>query len=528
MSVDLVLIEPAETAIHARVRVAAATAGLDLLAVDPAAAPNLSEFRRGPVLLGPDLSQPLQMVRTLGLTGPQYRLVLLLRRAAALDELRAELVRDPFLPAPAEVLDAASIVDLPVHLRRLVDAARESPPPQSVPPVTRARATNELAHRRQRAGAAPARAHADAYLASILANAPLAIITTDLASRILSWNPVASALFRIPADVASGQSLALLSPLQPRGMTLADAAQRVLQTSEAEHREIACRLGTGRVAEISASLAPSRDEGGTLLGLSILARDTAQQRRMEESFRDVNRQRDEFLAVMSHELRTPLTSIIGYTDMLLRGVSGQLPPRTSTYLSNVRAASGRLLDLVNGLLDFARLESGKELLQLREVDPLQVTSTAIRQARLQADAKHIQLEGPAGPRHRTVLADPVKLEHTLLHLLSNAVKFTAPGGRIWVEVDRAPDAPDQVRFSVRDTGVGLSPDQADRVWDRFYQVDPSLTRPQGGLGLGLSISRQLVRLHGGDVGVVSPGPGRGTTFWFTIPSRDRLARSEAR
>jgi signal transduction histidine kinase len=240
----------------------------------------------------------------------------------------------------------------------------------------------------------------------------------------------------------------------------------------------------------------------------------------EAALRESNRQKDEFLAIMSHELRTPLTSILGYTDMLLRGLSGPLPPTATRYVTNVRSAGDRLLELVNSLLDFTRLESGGERLELRRLDLGRVIAGAVEMSRAAAESKGVDLavaiEDGLDP---IVEADEARVTHVVRNLLGNALKFTPGPGRVQVIV--APDAEqlDSVRVSVSDSGIGLREEQLERVWERFYQADASLTRPYGGVGLGLSIARHLVALHGGSVGAESAGAGRGSTFWFSLPRR---------
>jgi signal transduction histidine kinase len=220
---------------------------------------------------------------------------------------------------------------------------------------------------------------------------------------------------------------------------------------------------------------------------------------------------------MSHELRTPLTSIIGYTDMLLRGLGGPLETRGTRYIGNVRTAGGRLLELVNGLLDFTRLEAGREHLEARPTSLLALVRLAVDRFAFTARAKGISVETQLDESADRVMADPDKLQHVLQSYLANALKFTPDGGRVTVAVGPDPVHADQVRVSVSDSGIGLRDDQLGRVWERFYQADASLTRAYGGMGLGLSIARHLVRLHGGHVGAESPGPGAGSTFWLSLP-----------
>ena len=243
----------------------------------------------------------------------------------------------------------------------------------------------------------------------------------------------------------------------------------------------------------------------------------ADRRRLEDALREARRQKDEFLAIMSHELRTPLTSIMGYTDMLLRGLSGPLAPLTTRYVGNVRAAGDRLLELVNGLLDYTRLEAGADRLEVHAINLMPLVNQAVQRFQTQAEGRQIDLRLVANQDVEQIQADGEKIDHVLKSFLGNALKFTPDGGWIAVRVGQDPEADDAVRVSVVDSGIGLRDEQVARVWERFYQGDASLTRPYGGMGLGLAIAQHLVRLHGGTVGAESAGPGLGSTFWFSLP-----------
>jgi signal transduction histidine kinase len=270
--------------------------------------------------------------------------------------------------------------------------------------------------------------------------------------------------------------------------------------------------------QVALSLASVTDQTGVIIGLSVIARDDSQYQRLEEALRRANRQKDEFVAIMSHELRTPLTSILGYTDMLMRGLSGPLAPLTNKYIGNVRSAGDRLLHLVNGLLDYTRLEAGVDRLDLRPVDLTGLVSSSVEAFQRQAHASSVDLRLTQGKQIGRVDADYETLSHVLRNFLGNAVKFTPGGGWVAVHVGPDPDSATSVRVSVSDSGIGMRDEQVPRVWERFYQGDASLTRPYGGMGLGLSIARHLVTLHGGTVGAESSGPGLGSTFWFSLPS----------
>lgn len=240
-----------------------------------------------------------------------------------------------------------------------------------------------------------------------------------------------------------------------------------------------------------------------------------------EALREADRLKDEFMAVVSHELRTPLTAISGYSDILLRKLTGPLNERQERQVVGVRDASRRLLALINDLLDVSKLEAGTLDLRFAALDPQTAIHRAIAGVRVVAMTKGVNIELREQPQVPAVRADDERLQQILTNLLINAIKFTPGGGSIWVRVRAAPGATPgatDIVFSVEDTGVGLAPGQVARVWDRFYQVESSSTRRFGGAGLGLSIVRRLAELHGGRVEATSAGLNRGSTFAVRLPA----------
>lgn len=227
--------------------------------------------------------------------------------------------------------------------------------------------------------------------------------------------------------------------------------------------------------------------------------------------------KDEFLALLSHELRTPLDAILGWAGMLQKGVddAATLARGLQTIERNARA-QGQLID---DLLDMSRIVSGTMRIDVRSVDPVRSVEAALGTVHPAATAKSIALQVDAGAERLHVLADPDRLQQMLWNLLANAVKFTPPGGSVRVQIAR--DGDDAV-IRVIDTGIGIAPAFLPYVFDRFRQQDASITRAHGGLGLGLSIARQLAEAHGGTIDVASAGAG-GATFTLRLP----LARAPA-
>ena len=225
-----------------------------------------------------------------------------------------------------------------------------------------------------------------------------------------------------------------------------------------------------------------------------------------------NQSKSDFLAVMSHELRTPLTTVMGYTDLLLAGVPTQLTKQSRAYVERIRTAAWHLLGLIEQILIYARLEVGRERVHIEKVQIARMLRDAAELIEPVALEKGLQFHVSEPAADAIVETDSTKLRQILLNLLSNAVKFTE-SGRVELE---ARTTAGHVEFMVHDTGVGIAPEHQERVFDSFWQVDQSATRKEGGTGIGLSVSRKLARLLGGDITVTSTIQ-QGTTFTLRLP-----------
>jgi signal transduction histidine kinase len=228
-----------------------------------------------------------------------------------------------------------------------------------------------------------------------------------------------------------------------------------------------------------------------------------------------NRHKDEFLASMSHELRTPLNAVIGFSEVLLERMFGELNAKQEEYLNDILASGRHLLSLINDILDLAKIEAGRMELELDDFELAPAIDNAVVLVRERATRKGLVLETALARDLGTIRADQRKVKQVLLNLLSNAVKFTPEGGRVEVRAQRVDG---HVEVSVSDTGIGVAPEDQEAVFEEFRQVGTDYARKHEGTGLGLTLSRRFVELHGGHITLKSR-LGEGSTFTFTLPVR---------
>lgn len=251
-----------------------------------------------------------------------------------------------------------------------------------------------------------------------------------------------------------------------------------------------------------------------------------------DRLKELDRLKSNFLATVSHELRTPLTSIIGYSEMLVEGLAGEMPAEQREFVQTIRDKGEQLLQLIKGLLDLSKLESGTMSLRKAQTDILKVLRDVSATMTPTARKKEVELAVEVENGLPLMWADAERLRQVFLNLTENAIKFTPPRGRVTlsarmtaVEATRPEDAGGMVilsarrtaiEFRVADTGIGIPEDERSRVFDAFYQVDSSSTREAGGTGLGLSIVRRLIDGHDGTVRIEDNKP-KGTVFVVTLP-----------
>lgn len=364
-----------------------------------------------------------------------------------------------------------------------------------------------------------------------------AIFTVDVEGRISSWHVGAQLMKGYTAEEAIGMPFAQLFTPEDRERGRPQHEMDVAART-GEYKGEGTRLRKGGalfVAEVV--LTALRGPRGELLGYLKLTQDVTDRKNAEaerdhmlrdaESARvaaeQASRAKDEFVATVSHELRTPLSAILGWSQVLQRRVPD---PTMLKHAIEAIARNARMqARLVEDLLDMSRIESGQLRLELQPTDPTGIVRSAVDAIMPMATAKRIAVKMEADPDTGLLMADAARLQQVVLNLLNNAVKFTPHEGRIDVAVRREAD---MLEISVADSGQGMAPAFIEQAFERFKQLDSSLTRRHGGLGLGLSIVRELTHLHGGKVKARSEGLGKGSTFILCLPAlaTDRQANLE--
>ncbi len=374
---------------------------------------------------------------------------------------------------------------------------------------------------------------AQARLAAIVESSDDAIISTDLNAIITSWNAGAERLFGYTAAEAMGQPLTLLIPPERVDEEPAVLA-RIGRGEVVEQDETVRRRKDGTMVDVSLRVSPILDRQKQVVGTSTIARDITERKKAAETLLEADRHKNEFLAMLAHELRNPLAPILVSIEILRRAKrlegteSLDLSPRVDHALDVLQRQVGQMVRLVDDLLDAGRISRGKIDLRRERVEVASVVHHAVEAARPIAERRGQKLTVALPTVPVYVNADPTRLAQIVGNLLNNACKFTERDGHIWLTVEREQTRPDhaeassnglapQIVISVRDTGVGIAPDRLEGIFDMFTQLDTSLERSMTGLGIGLTLVRTLVEMHGGTVRASSPGIDQGSEFVVRLP-----------
>jgi PAS domain S-box-containing protein len=381
--------------------------------------------------------------------------------------------------------------------------------------------------------------HVRALLAAIVASSEDAIVSKTLGGIVTSWNSAAERLFGFTAAEMIGQPITRIIPAELQHEEV-DILAKLRRGERIERYETTRVRKDGDKVYISLTISPIRESSGEIVGAAKIAHDITQRRRAEQDLLDRETQlarlaaereffleseraarshaerlsqlKDEFLATLSHELRTPLNAIQGWATLLRERRAR--PEDYDRGLETIERNARIQVQIVNDLLDMSRIISGKVHLEVQPVYLHEVVSNSIDGVRQSAVAKGIRIQPVLDSRLGLVRGDPNRLQQVLWNLLSNAIKFTPKGGRIQVILERVGS---HAEICVEDNGIGIKADFLPHVFDRFRQADPGTTRRYGGLGLGLSIVKNLVELHGGTVRVRSAGESQGTAFTLSLP-----------
>ena len=380
---------------------------------------------------------------------------------------------------------------------------------------------------------------AQSRLGAIVQSSDDAIIAKSLDGVILSWNQGAERIFGFSSPEAVGKHISLIIP-NDRLQEETEILARLRRGERIDHFETIRRRKDGTLRHISLTVSPVRGAGGEIVGASKIARDVTDRIQVDEALKRneqelrilaeersglleaeraarsdaerVSTIKDEFLATLSHELRTPLNAILGWSQLL---GSDKLSDDDFQQGTEAIERNARLqTQLIDDLLDMSRIVSGKIRLDVQRVDVVSIVEAAVDSVRPSANAKHIRVRKVIDPHVGQVSGDPTRLQQVLWNLLTNAIKFTPKDGKVDVLLERVNS---HLEITVHDSGIGIKPELLPAVFERFRQGDSSTTRSHGGLGLGLSIVKTIVELHGGSVHAKSAGQGQGASFIVRLP-----------
>jgi PAS domain S-box-containing protein len=356
-------------------------------------------------------------------------------------------------------------------------------------------------------------------LSAIVDSSDDAIISKDLNGFIQSWNKAAERLFGYTAEQAVGRHITFLIPAE-RAEEEDQILARLRAGERVYHFDTVRVRRDGQPVHVSLTISPLRDEAGRIIGASKIARDITDRKLAEERtyklltlLKEADQRKDEFLATLGHELRNPLAPLRNVLEIFKHGEgNGHLMEQVR---STLERQLGQMERLVGELLDVGRISRGKLDLRKQCVELASVIDQSVEVCRQLAERSRHELNVSLPPEAIYLHADPVRITQVFANLLTNARKYTEPGGRIWLTAVRQSR---DVVVNVKDTGVGIPPDKLGSVFEMFAQIDRSLERSQGGLGIGLSLVKRLVEMHGGSVEAYSAGLGRGSEFVVRLPA----------
>jgi len=354
-------------------------------------------------------------------------------------------------------------------------------------------------------------------LAAIVSSSDDAIVGKDLNSIVTSWNAGAERIFGYSANEMIGTSVMRLIPPDHQGEE-SQILARIRSGERVEPIETVRVAKDGHLLDVSITVSPIKDSMGKVIGASKVARDISERKRAEEKLRAAkisaeraNQAKDDFMAVLSHELRTPLTPALAAASYLAE--HEDLPPQLREEVTAIRRNVQFEARLIDDLLDLTRITRGKLQLHHEAVDAHRLVQNALTIVHEDIVRKELEVVTDLAAPEHYLWADPIRIQQVFWNLLNNAVKFTPARGRITV---RTANDGGRFAFEITDTGVGIEPEHQARIFSAFEQGEVSIIRQFGGLGLGLTISQTLLKLHGGTISVRSEGKNRGACFYVLL------------
>ncbi len=360
----------------------------------------------------------------------------------------------------------------------------------------------------------------NSILADIVENSNDAILSINLDGIILSWNMGAEKIFGYTTKEILGKLASFLLPSNlPEELNL--IIDRIQNGEHISHFETKRIRKDGKLLDISLNASPIKNLKGEIIGLSAIGRDFTeafeQQKQYQEQILKSSQFKSDFMASMSHELRTPLNSIMGFSDVLIEKFYGGLNDQQEEYVNNVRSSAVHLLNLINDILDISIIEAGKIELNIEDIQLYEIINQIEITLRPEFEKKNLKFEVIGLNSRQVISADSVRFKEILFNLLSNAVKYTKEG-MIKLEVFELEDL---WKFNVIDTGIGIKEEHFDLIFKEFKRVQSEFVNSVEGTGLGLSLTKKLVELHGGNIGFTSNW-GEGSIFTFIIPKKRRM------
>jgi len=345
------------------------------------------------------------------------------------------------------------------------------------------------------------------YSENVIATMAEGLVTVDFDGNITLVNRAIERLSGFSREELIGQRfVARLFPGKDREKAI-EAMEKARGQVILRDVDLNLDRADGKEIPVSMSAALLRDPGSKSTGMVIILHDMSKEREAE-------RLKSEFISTISHELRTPLTSIEGFVSIILGGKSGEVPKKQEEFLKIVQAQSKHLERLIKNLLDFSRFTSGKMEIEKKPMSLNDVMDEILSVMSAQLLEKKFKVELDIEKNLPKISGDSEKLGMVFSNILGNAIKFGSGEGRIKISAKLEKD---NILVSITDNGIGIAKENIDKLFQMFYQVDSTLTRKVGGAGIGLAVSKEIVQAHGGNIWVESPGPGKGSTFYFTLP-----------